>query len=132
MFGGAAGRHVSVTRRGVGDAPAWRAVASPLPPAAASLPVVASLPRSKAALASPEPGRAAGRARRRQDHGRAPGAAGQRVAGRPAHHVMLEPRRLATRAAAHWMAALRGEQVNCDRLPHRDDQAVGPDTGSRW
>ena len=128
MFGGAAGGHVGVTRRGVGDAPAWRAVASPLPPAAASLPVVASLPALEAALAGP--GLAVLQA--------APGA-GKTTAVPLAllgsgwlgdrRIVMLEPRRLATRAAARRMAALRGEQVGATiGYRTRDDRAVGPDT----
>src|SRR5690606_159883 len=99
-----------------------------LPAAAADLPVTGSLDALRAALAG------AGLAVLQAP----PGAgkttvvplalldeawlAGQRI-------VMLEPRRLATRAAARRMAALRREQVGGTvGYVTRDDRAVGPTT----
>jgi len=111
-----------------GGAAAWRVVPARLPPAVATLPVVACLDRLRAALAGP--GHAVLQA--------APGAGKTTVvplalldepwlAGR--RIVVLEPRRLATRAAARRMAALLGERVG-DTVGYRtrDDRQVGPAT----
>jgi ATP-dependent helicase HrpB len=99
-----------------------------LPPAAASLPVAACLDDLRAALAGP-------------GHAvlQAPPGAGKTTAVPLAlldepwlgggRIVMLEPRRLATRAAARRMAALLREQVG-DTVGYRtrDDRRVGPTT----
>ena len=47
--------------------------------------------------------------------------------------LLLEPRRLAARAAARRMAALLGEHVG-DTVGYttRDERVVGPGTRSRW
>jgi ATP-dependent helicase HrpB len=99
-----------------------------LPAAAAGLPVVAHLDEVRRALAGP----------RLAVLQAAPGAGKTTVVplalrdepwlgGRSI--VMLEPRRLATRAAARRMAALLGEQVGgAVGYRTRDDRAVGPDT----
>ena len=99
------------------------------PPAAATLPVVACLDDLRAALAGAGHRRAAGAARARQDDRSCPLAlldepwlGGRRI-------VMLEPRRLATRAAARRMAALPRERVG-ETVGYRtrDDRRVGPAT----
>ncbi|HEY8523657.1 MAG TPA: ATP-dependent helicase HrpB [Acidimicrobiales bacterium] len=103
-------------------------MARPLPPAAADLPVVACLDALRAALAGP-------------GHAvlQAPPGAGKTTAVPLAlldeswlaggRIVMLEPRRLATRAAARRMAALLAERVG-DTVGYRtrDDRQVGPAT----
>ncbi|HLM63710.1 MAG TPA: ATP-dependent helicase HrpB [Acidimicrobiales bacterium] len=100
----------------------------PLPPAAAALPVAASLDEVRAALAGP--GTLVLQA--------APGAGKTTVVplalrGEPwlgdQRIVVLEPRRLATRAAARRMAALLGEGVG-ETVGYRtrDDRQVGPST----
>jgi ATP-dependent helicase HrpB len=103
-------------------------VPADLPAAAAGLPVAACLDDLRAALAGP--GRAVLQA---------PPGAGKTTAvplalrdepwlgGR--RIVVLEPRRLATRAAARRMAALLGERVgDTVGFRTRDDRAVGPST----
>jgi ATP-dependent helicase HrpB len=99
-----------------------------LPAAAAGLPVTGSLAELRSALAG------AGHAVLQAPPGAGkttvvplalleePWLAGRRI-------VMLEPRRLATRAAARRMAALRRERVG-DTVGYRtrDDRAVGPAT----
>jgi ATP-dependent helicase HrpB len=103
-------------------------VPASLPAAVADLPVVACLADLRAALAGP----------RVAVLQATPGAGKTTVvplalAGEPwlgdRRIVVLEPRRLATRAAARRMAALRGERVG-ESVGYRtrDDRAVGPDT----
>ncbi len=99
-----------------------------LPPAAASLPVVASLDELRAALAgaghavlqaAPGAGKTTVVPLAMVDE---PWLAGRRI-------VMLEPRRLATRAAARRMAALLREPVG-ETVGYRtrDERRVGPGT----
>jgi ATP-dependent helicase HrpB len=103
-------------------------VPAPLPPAVASLPVTGALDELRAALA--DVGRAVLQA--------APGAGKTTVVPLALLEepwlgnrriVMLEPRRLATRAAARRMAALRRESVG-DTVGYRtrDDRRMGPAT----
>ena len=101
---------------------------APLPAGAAGLPVVASLDEVRAALASagclvlqaaPGAGKTTAVPLALRDE---PWLAGRRI-------VMLEPRRLATRAAARRMASLLGESVG-ETVGYRtrDDRRVGPAT----
>ena len=130
MFGGAAGGHVGVTRRGWAmrqPGGPWPRPCRPPPPRCRSSPACPAGGRAR----RPGPGRAAGRF-----------GAGKTTAVPLAllGSGWLGDRRLscsnsvtATRAAARRMAALRGEQVGAT-IGYRtaDDRAVGPDTGSRW
>ena len=118
---------------GVGDAPAWRAVASPLPPAAACCRSSPACPRRGFAAGPGLP--CCSRSARGKTTAVPLALLGSGWLG-DRRIVMLEPRRLATRAAARRMAALRGEQVGatigyrtCDDRPSAPTPGRGGDRG---
>jgi ATP-dependent helicase HrpB len=81
-----------------------------LKPRRVTLPIHEALPALKSALAGREAAVLVAPPGRGQDHGRAPGPAGRGL-GEGGKIVMLEPRRLAARAAASRMAQSLGESV---------------------
>ena len=78
---------------------------------AAPLPIDEALPALRAALSHEHARRAGRAARRRQDDARSARAASTSPGPRAASILVLEPRRLAARAAAARMAATLGEKV---------------------
>ena len=84
----------------------------------APLPIEPVLPRS-ARPSRTRARRCSRRRRGREDHAGAAGAAGRAVAGRRGAIVMLEPRRLAARAAAGRMAAAAGRDASGGTVGYR-------------